>query len=98
MLAFYWRGRGRLSCNMQDQYFDFEKNLDYDLRIKTGVEYEVVDNFFLRGGVATMPVELSFGLGYRWKQIQLGLGSSYHQILGWSPHFGLVYQGAKKAK
>jgi len=77
---------------------DFEKNLDYDLRIKTGVEYEVVDNFFLRGGVATMPVELSFGLGYRWKQIQLGLGSSYHQILGWSPHFGLVYQGAKKAK
>ncbi len=77
---------------------DFEKDLDYDLRVKTGIEYEVIKNFYLRGGIATQPVELSFGLGYQWKQIQLGLGSSYHQILGWSPHFGLVYQGSTKTK
>ena len=76
---------------------DFEKNLDYDLRIKTGVEYEVVKNFRLRGGFATAPIELSAGLGYEWKQLQLSVGSSYHQILGWSPNFALVFKSDKSA-
>ncbi|MFT5859398.1 MAG: hypothetical protein ACI865_001499 [Flavobacteriaceae bacterium] len=74
---------------------DLEKNLDYPLRFKMGVEYEVVDNFFLRGGMATNPVELTFGFGYKLRQIQLGIGSAYHQTLGWSPHFALIFQSAK---
>jgi len=77
---------------------DFEKNLDYDVRIKTGVEYEIVKNFRLRGGFATAPIELSAGIGYEWKQLQLSVGSSYHQILGWSPNFGLVFKSEKSAK
>jgi hypothetical protein len=75
---------------------DVEKSIDYDLRVKSGIEYEVINNFYLRGGFATTPVELSFGLGYQWKQIQLGIGSSFHQTLGWSPHFALSYHGPKK--
>lgn len=77
---------------------DFEKNLDYPLRLKAGIEYEVLDNFYLRGGMATNPVELTFGFGYRFKQIQLGIGSAYHQTLGWSPHFALIFQASKKQK
>lgn len=76
---------------------DFEKNLDYDVRIKTGIEYEVVNRFKLRGGFATAPIELSAGIGYEWKQLQLGVGSSYHQILGWSPNFALVFKSEKKS-
>lgn len=77
---------------------DFEKNLDYALRIKTGVEYEVVDHFKLRGGFATAPIELSAGIGYEWKQLEISAGSSYHQVLGWSPNFSLVFTSEKSAQ
>ena len=77
---------------------DFEKNLDYPVRIKSGVEYEVVKNFRLRGGFATAPIELSAGIGYEWKQLQLSAGSSYHQILGWSPNFALIFKSEKRVK
>ena len=72
---------------------ELEKDLDYKLRFKSGVEYQLVDNFFIRGGFATAPIELTFGIGYKLKQIQLDLGSAYHQILGWSPHFSILFQG-----
>lgn len=71
---------------------ELEKNVDYPLRIKSGLEYQVVDNVYIRGGFATEPIEVSFGLGYKFKAIQLDLGSAYHQQLGWSPHFSLTYQ------
>jgi len=70
-----------------------EKNVDYPLRGKVGIEYAVVSNFFIRGGFATEPVEVSFGVGYQFKKFfKLDLGSCYHQILGWSPNFSFNYQ------
>ena len=72
--------------------FEGEKDLDYDFRLKTGLEYEALKRFFLRAGVATHPLEVSFGLGYHFEQFHIDLGSSYHQILGWSPHFSFVFQ------
>ncbi|MBL4862593.1 MAG: hypothetical protein JKY09_06205 [Crocinitomicaceae bacterium] len=74
---------------------EIEKDLEYALRLKSGVEYQVVDHFFIRGGVATAPVELTFGFGYHFDRIHLDLGSAYHQILGWSPHFSLVFVSKK---
>lgn len=71
---------------------EFEKDLDNPMRFKTGLEYQVIDNFFVRGGIATAPIELTFGFGYKFKKIHLDLGSAYHQVLGWSPHFSLVFQ------
>jgi hypothetical protein len=71
---------------------EFEKNIENPLRFKSGIEYQVVDKLFVRGGFATAPVELSFGFGYRFKQISLDLGSAYHQVLGWSPHFSIQFQ------
>jgi long-subunit fatty acid transport protein len=70
-----------------------EKNVDYALRGKAGIEYKLLDNFFIRGGFATAPIEGSFGFGYRFKEmLKLDIGSSYHQILGWSPHCSFSYQ------
>ncbi len=70
-----------------------EKFVEYDLRAKAGLEYEAISNFYLRVGVATAPIEISSGFGYKWNQFQLDLGTSYHQVLGWSPHFSFTYQG-----
>ena len=71
---------------------ELEKNIEFPIRFKTGIEYSPIRKLFLRGGFATQPIELSAGLGYRFKeQFQLDLGSAYHQILGWSPNFSFTY-------
>ena len=73
-----------------------EKHVEYKMRAKAGVEYLPSENFFLRFGAATQPVEMSFGFGYRFSSFQIDLGSAYHQRLGWSPHFAFIYSGKKK--
>lgn len=75
---------------------EFEKSIEYDLRFKSGLEYQIMDDFYFRGGVATAPVEFSFGTGYDFGMIQLDFGTAYDMILGWSPHFSLTYQGKQK--
>ena len=70
---------------------EFEKNLDYALRIKAAAEYQVVDNFYVRGGFASARTNLTFGFGYHFKQVHIDAGSAYDTILGWSPHFSLVF-------
>jgi len=68
-----------------------EKNVDYNLRFKTGIEYVPIDNFYIRGGFATAPIEFSFGLGYAFSgKYKLDLGSAYHQVFGWSPNFSFT--------
>ena len=70
-----------------------EKNIDYSIRFKTGIEYLPLDNFYVRGGFATAPIEFSFGLGYTFSgKYKLDLGSAYHQVLCWSPHFSFTMQ------
>lgn len=75
---------------------EFEKSIDYALRFKSGVEYQAINNFYIRGGIATTPVEFTFGTGYNFGLVQFDLGSAYHQILGWSPHFSVQYNGKQK--
>ena len=70
-----------------------EKNIDYPIRIKAGMDYQVIKNFYFRAGLATQPIEATFGFGYKMKSLQLDLGSAYHQQLGWSPHFSLTFTG-----
>lgn len=72
---------------------EVEKNVDYAMRFKAGMDYQLIDNFFFRAGFATQPIEISFGFGYKFKVLQIDLGTAYHQVLGWSPHFSLTYQG-----
>ena len=72
-----------------------EKDLEHAFRFKSGLEYQVVEQFYLRAGVVTQPLELSFGLGYHLKKVHIDFGTAYHQILGWSPHFSLVFEAIK---
>ena len=72
---------------------ELEKNVDFPIRVKSGVEYEPADNLFIRGGFATAPIEFSFGFGYHWKGIyKLDVGSAYQQIIGWSPNVSFTVQ------
>ena len=75
---------------------EFDKDLDHDLRFKVGVDYELINRFYVRGGFATTPSELTFGFGYHFKQVHLNIGSAYTNVLGWSPHFSLLFRAKTK--
>lgn len=72
---------------------EFEKDLDSPLRFKAGLEYQIVDHFYVRGGFLTSPTEATFGFGYNFKQIRLNVGSAYERVVGWSPHFSISFVG-----
>lgn len=72
---------------------EIEKSIETKLRVKAGMEYELLDRFFFRMGAASNPTEITFGFGYEFKnRLKIDLGSAWHQHLGWSPHFGLTYE------
>jgi len=72
------------------------KHVDHKIDFKGAVEYQAFKNFFLRVGAASAPVEFTFGFGYKWKVLQVDVGTGYNQQLGWSPNFSLTYIANKK--
>ncbi len=68
-----------------------EKDIRHKVRAKTGLEYSFRESMMLRAGVATNPIENSFGFGLRAGNWQLDIASSYHYILGYSPQAGATY-------
>ena len=72
---------------------EVEKDLDFPIRFRSGIEYKLLPALALRAGIATAPALATFGIGLRLpKNLQIDLASQYHQILGWTPAFSLSYQ------
>ena len=68
-----------------------EKDLENDVRFKTGLEYMVVEKLFLRTGIATSPNQNYFGIGYEIKNFKADLSFSTNPVLPMSSHISLVY-------
>jgi hypothetical protein len=77
---------------------EIEKQVIHPFSFKTGVEYLPIEHLFIRLGAQSGPASFSFGFGYKKKQFAIDLSTNYHQILGWSPSFGLNYQFKKNEK
>ena len=58
--------------------------------VRVGSEYEILSNFFVRGGFMTEPLGYSFGLGYSGNIFQGDLGFITHENLGLSPSLSIV--------
>lgn len=71
--------------------FELEKDVKLNLLVKTGLELELVDNLYIRAGVAGKPISYSFGLGYNFKSFQCDIAFSKHHILGYTPSISIVY-------
>lgn len=72
---------------------ELEKDFDFPFIFKAGIEYELVNNFWMRIGVQTEPTALSFGLGYLLKNgLRIDLASNYHQELGFTPSLGMGFE------
>lgn len=70
-------------------------NRNYDkFGFKAGVEYLPVQNVAVRLGANEN--EFTFGVGLRWKRLQIDIGSAYHRYLGISPTGSVVYAIGKK--
>lgn len=68
-----------------------EKDMSKKSIFKAGIEYKAVKEFYLRAGIATNPTLSSFGFGLNLKNFKLDISANYHQVLGFSPQFGLTY-------
>ena len=82
-----WRASEQVLISVQG-----DKDIDYPVIFRSGLEYKISDLLRLRAGVATNPTKVSFGFGL---QLESGLGidiaSAYHQILGLIPGVGVKY-------
>lgn len=75
-----------------------EKDISKKAIFKAGIEYKAVKEFYLRAGVSTNPDLGSFGFGINLKNLKIDVSANYHQVLGVSPQFGLMYVFSKEAK
>ena len=72
-------------------YMAVEKNVKHTPRFKSGLAYNPLDKLQLQAGIATEPLNYSFGIRYRWQWLTVNLAFSFHQQLGMTPYLGTNY-------
>lgn len=87
----------RLGAQYQfnDKFFlsvEGHQNIYDKAGFRAGLEYQVIEQLYLRGGVSTNPTMASFGFGVKLKKkFFIDVASSYHATLGFSPQVSLSY-------
>ena len=71
---------------------EVEKDIDFPVDFKFGIDYKIVELLSLRVGANTYPVQNSFGLGLNLKNLNIDVAMVYHQILGLTTGFSATYQ------
>jgi len=71
---------------------ELENDFDRHLVVKTGLEYVILENLYLRTGVSVKPYQLSAGIGFQVSKVTLDMATSYNQYLGNSPSVSFQYQ------
>lgn len=76
---------------------ELEKDIDFKMQFKAGLEYYIIDILALRAGISTNPTANSFGLGLKLKNgFKMDLATNYHYVLGFTPAISLSYDIKKK--
>lgn len=74
-----------------------EKDIDFPLRLKGGVEYRIAPPLRLRLGAASNPTLFTFGFGLRLRRgIGIDVASSWHQFLGFTPGISLLFDSERE--
>jgi len=71
---------------------EVEKDTGFDPMAKFGVEYRIIDEIYVRGGIASNPGLYSFGFGLNLKNLKLDFSTSVHQVTGYSPQISMIYR------
>lgn len=67
------------------------QNIYDKAQFRAGMEYHIIEQLYLRGGISTNPTLASFGFGLKLKKFFIDVASSYHATLGFSPQVSLSY-------
>jgi hypothetical protein len=71
---------------------ELEHDFEHHVIVRTGMEYTILEKFFVRAGFSGKPYQLSAGIGFQAKKLSIDIASSYHQYLGDSPSLSFQYQ------
>jgi hypothetical protein len=75
---------------------DVEKQVNFPISFRGGVEYAVAKFLKARVGASTQPVTLSAGIGVNVKSLNIDFTNTLHQYLGYTPTLSLSYRIGKK--
>lgn len=71
------------------------KEEDQGVNVNAGLQYNFVQQFFVRAGIATEISSSYAGLGLSWKNFRLDVSGSYHPQLGFTPGVLLIVNSRK---
>ena len=72
--------------------FSVDKDVDFPVSFRGGLEVQPVDVLFLRAGFTTEPVRFSTGVGVAVGILRADVAAERHDVLGWTPAFGFGVQ------
>lgn len=72
---------------------DLDKTLEQETILRAGINYAFHPKFELSLGYANNPNYLTFGFNAKIKQMDIAFAASMHEVLGLTPHIGLVFYG-----
>lgn len=75
---------------------EIEKDINFPVNAKLGLDYRIVEVLSLRIGVNTYPVQNSFGVGLNLNKLKIDIASVYHQVLGVTTGFSVIYALSEK--
>lgn len=71
---------------------DVIKILNSSTDTRLGIEYNLIKNFALRGGISANPFKQYGGFGFQYNHLSVDAAVSSHPTLGFSPQIGLAYE------
>lgn len=74
---------------------EVEKDLDFDEVIKVGLEYQLIENVYLRTGISTQPFLSAFGIGFHPKRLLFDYSYTNDSKLGAVHELSLAFSFAK---
>lgn len=74
---------------------EVQKDLDQKAIYKAGIEYELVQKFWLRTGFSSQLQQASGGLGFEWRQLVFDYALASHPQLGWTHSIGISMKWGK---
>jgi hypothetical protein len=92
---------GKLGCvyDVSDKivlHAETDQRLNQKLIWRGGIYYKIHGSFHLAMGMATNPTYYTFGTSLHLKKIKLDMASSFHEVLGFTPHIAISLQVVKK--
>lgn len=82
-----------LGYDASEKFFvsaEIVKEEDFPVNVNAGIQYQFMQQFFARAGIASATSLAYAGVGIGWKNYRLDFSGSYHPQLGWSPGLMLI--------